>query len=124
MEDALYSHPAVQECAVIGIPSDQWGEAVHAVVVKAGQEISEADLIAHCKALAGFKVPRSLSFSEDELPKSGRAKSSRPIFARPSGPARPRGELGALAVRLRGVLWARALAFAVGARFRGCARGC
>ena len=76
VEDALYSHPAVQECAVIGIPSDQWGEAVHAVVVrKAGQEISEADLIAHCKArIAGFKVPRSLSFSEDELPKSGPGK--------------------------------------------------
>ena len=76
VEDALYSHPAVQECAVIGIPSEQWGEAVHAVVVrKAGQSVSEADLVAHCKArIAGFKVPRSISFSEDELPKSGPGK--------------------------------------------------
>jgi len=76
VEDALYSHPAVQECAVIGIPSEQWGEAVHAVVVlKAGQSVSEADLIAHCKArIAGFKVPRSVTFSESELPKSGPGK--------------------------------------------------
>jgi long-chain acyl-CoA synthetase len=76
VEDALYSHPAVQECAVIGIPSEQWGEAVHAVVVrKARQDVSEADLVAHCKArIAGFKVPRSISFSEDELPKSGPGK--------------------------------------------------
>ena len=76
VEDALYSHPAVQECAVIGIPSEQWGEAVHAVVVrKAGQSVSEADLVAHCKArIAGFKVPRYISFSEDELPKSGPGK--------------------------------------------------
>jgi long-chain acyl-CoA synthetase len=66
----------VQECAVIGIPSEQWGEAVHAVVVlKAGQSATESDLIAHCKArIAGFKVPRSVTFLESELPKSGPGK--------------------------------------------------
>ncbi len=76
VEDALYGHPAVAECAVIGIPSEQWGEAVHAeVVLKAGAEVSEADLIAHCKArIAGFKCPRSLVIRTGELPKSGAGK--------------------------------------------------
>ncbi|MCC5870824.1 MAG: long-chain fatty acid--CoA ligase [Gammaproteobacteria bacterium] len=76
VEDALYAHPAVAECAVIGIPSEQWGEAVHAeVVLKAGMAVTEADLITHCKArIAGFKCPRSIHFKEGELPKSGAGK--------------------------------------------------
>ncbi len=76
VEDALYAHSAVAECAVIGIPSDQWGEAVHAeVVVKAGMFVTDADLIEHCKArIAGFKCPRSIRFHDGELPKSGAGK--------------------------------------------------
>lgn len=76
VEDALYGHPAVAECAVIGIPSEQWGEAVHAeVVLKPGADASEADLIAHCKGrIAGFKCPRSLVIRSAELPKSGAGK--------------------------------------------------
>lgn len=76
VEDVLYAHPAVAECAVIGIPSDTWGEAVHAVVVpKAGQAVTEAELIAYCRErIAGFKCPRSINVRAEELPKSGPGK--------------------------------------------------
>jgi acyl-CoA synthetase (AMP-forming)/AMP-acid ligase II len=75
VENALAQHPAVAACAVIGIPSDQWGETVHAVVVrKPGRDNSAEDLIAHCKSLiAGYKCPRSLAFVE-ALPLSGAGK--------------------------------------------------
>ncbi len=76
VEDALYTHPAVLEATVFGIPSPQWGEAVHAVVVlRPGNEIDEAGLIDHCKSrIAGYKVPRSIAFSTEPLPKSGPGK--------------------------------------------------
>jgi len=76
VEDALYAHPGVAECAVIGIPSEQWGEAVHAVVVpKPGARLLEADLVAHCRRrIAGFKCPRSVTIRAEELPKSGAGK--------------------------------------------------
>lgn len=75
VENAVAQHPGVAACAVIGIPSDQWGEAVHAVVVrKPGQDVSDADVIAHCKLLiAGYKCPRSVAFV-DALPLSGAGK--------------------------------------------------
>jgi len=75
VENAIAQHPAVAACAVIGVPSDRWGESVHAVVVrKPGQEVSAADLIVHCKSLiAGYKCPRSVEFV-DALPLSGAGK--------------------------------------------------
>jgi acyl-CoA synthetase (AMP-forming)/AMP-acid ligase II len=75
VENAAAQHPAVAACAVIGVPSDQWGESVHAVVVrKPGQDVSAETLIAHCKALiAGYKCPRSVAFV-DALPLSGAGK--------------------------------------------------
>ncbi|MGH8822236.1 MAG: AMP-binding protein, partial [Rhodoferax sp.] len=75
VENALAQHPAVLASAVIGIPSEQWGESVHAVVVlKPGITVEVADLIAHCKSLiAGYKCPRSVDFS-DALPLSGAGK--------------------------------------------------
>jgi long-chain acyl-CoA synthetase len=76
VEQALSSHPAVLEVAVIGIPDEQWGEAVHAVVVcKPGTEVSSEDLIAHARTrMAGYKVPRSIEFRSEALPKSGAGK--------------------------------------------------
>jgi long-chain acyl-CoA synthetase len=76
VEDALYTHPAVLEATVFGIPSEQWGEAVHAVVVlRDGTTSDEAELIAHCRGrIAGYKVPRSIDFSTTALPKSGPGK--------------------------------------------------
>lgn len=76
VEAAIYTHPAVLEAAVIGIPNKEWGEAVHAVVkLKEGESATEEELIAHSKTLiAGFKCPKSIEFSEEDLPKSGAGK--------------------------------------------------
>ncbi len=75
VENALAKHPAVAASAVIAIPDEQWGEAVHAVVVRAaGQTVTAEALIAHCKSLiAGYKSPRSIDFV-DALPVSGAGK--------------------------------------------------
>ena len=76
VEDAIYTHPQVLEATVFGIPDDQWGEAVHAVVVpRDGADLDEPALIEHCRAqIAGYKVPKSVSFQSDPLPKSGPGK--------------------------------------------------
>ena len=75
VENALASHPAVAACAVLGIPDEKWGEAVHAVVVlKEGMRASDEDLRLHCRALiAGYKCPRSIEF-RSSLPLSGAGK--------------------------------------------------
>jgi long-chain acyl-CoA synthetase len=76
VENAIASHPAVAEVAVIGIPSDKWGESVHAVVVlRQGMKATAEDVIEHTRLfLAGFKVPRSVEFQDDPLPMSGAFK--------------------------------------------------
>ncbi|WP_100523887.1 acyl-CoA synthetase [Mycobacteroides abscessus] len=75
VENALAKHPAVAACAVIGIPDEQWGERVHAVVVKQAQsECCDGDLQEHCREhIANYKVPRSFEFV-DELPLSAAGK--------------------------------------------------
>jgi len=72
----LYTHPAVLEAAVIGIPHASGGEAVHAVVVyKPGIHASAEELTAHTRTqIAGYKVPRSVEFYSEVLPKSGAGK--------------------------------------------------
>ncbi len=73
VEDCLFSHPAVAEVAVIGVPSEKWGETIKALVVLNG-EATEADLIAHCKArLAGYKAPTSVEF-RDVIPRTATGK--------------------------------------------------
>ena len=70
----LYRHPDVLEAAVFAIPSESWGEAVHAVVVPRNP-LEEHVLMAHCREyLAGYKVPKSISFQDEPLPKSGPGK--------------------------------------------------
>jgi len=75
VENTVAQHPAVLQCAVIGIPHDHWGETVHAVIVlKPGAETTQDDVIAFCKArIAGYKCPRSVEI-RTELPMSGAGK--------------------------------------------------
>ncbi len=75
VEDCLFSHPAVAEVAVIGAPSDRWGETVTAlVVVAAGQQVTEGELIAYCKErLARYKAPTSVEFRE-AIPRTATGK--------------------------------------------------
>ena len=76
VENAIASHPAVQEVAVIGIPSDKWGEVVHAIVVlHLDMKATAEELIEHARQfLAGFKVPKSVEFQDGPLPLSGAFK--------------------------------------------------
>jgi len=71
VEDILYQHEAVQECIVTSAPDSKWGERVQAaVVLKSGKQVSENELILHCKeGLAGYKCPKAIEFWE-ELPKT------------------------------------------------------
>lgn len=64
IEKALYEHPAVAQCAVVGAPDDQWGEVGKAfVVIKPGASVTEEELIGHCRArLARYKVPKAIEF--------------------------------------------------------------
>ncbi|MFE1952029.1 acyl-CoA synthetase [Streptomyces sp. NPDC059524] len=73
VEDALYTHPAVAETAVVGLPDERWIEAVTAVVVRGG-EVTEAELLAHAREkLAHFKAPKRVVFV-DELPRNASGK--------------------------------------------------
>jgi acyl-CoA synthetase (AMP-forming)/AMP-acid ligase II len=71
VEQAIWTHPAVQDCAVIGVPDEKWGEAVKAVVeLNAGQSVSAEELIALCKDKIGsVKAPKSVEFVPS-LPRS------------------------------------------------------
>jgi long-chain acyl-CoA synthetase len=76
VEAVIYSHPAVREAAVSGIPDEKWGELVMAcVVLKPGTVLSADELIAYSRqSLANYKIPRRIEFSGTELPKSGSGK--------------------------------------------------
>ena len=66
VEDALFQHPAVAECAVIGVPHEKWGETVKALVVlREGQSATEAELIEFCRGrMAHYKCPTSVEFRD------------------------------------------------------------
>ncbi len=76
IEEILYEHPAVQECAVIGVPHPDLGEEVKAVLyLKAGQHVTEEEIKAYCKSkMAAFKYPRIVQILDTELPKSATGK--------------------------------------------------
>lgn len=75
VESIIYEHPAVRECAVIGLKDEKWGETVHAVIsLKPGQSVAERDLIDFCRdRIAHYKCPKSVEII-DALPMSGANK--------------------------------------------------
>jgi fatty-acyl-CoA synthase len=75
VENALYTHPAVLECAVVAGPDPYWGEVPHAfVVVRPGTSVTADELVQHVRGqLAHFKAPRGVTFV-DTLPKTGTGK--------------------------------------------------
>jgi len=76
VEKAIFAHPAVFECAVVGAPDATWGEVPAAsVVLKPGAALTAEELTAFLeKRLAKFKLPRMIHFSEEALPKTGTGK--------------------------------------------------
>ena len=75
IESVLYRHPAVLEAAVIGLPDEEWGEVVSAVIVtRPGQTLTGQELVDFCRiSLAGYKKPKKVFFL-DELPKNPSGK--------------------------------------------------
>jgi long-chain acyl-CoA synthetase len=81
IEAVLLSHPRVADCCVVGVPDDEWGEAIHAVVQPvAGQDATDAfvtELLEHCRvSLAAYQVPRTVEFDPD-LPRTETGKLAR-----------------------------------------------
>ncbi|MDY7034959.1 MAG: AMP-binding protein, partial [Thermodesulfobacteriota bacterium] len=81
VEDMLYSHPAVLEAAVIGVPDEKWGEAIKALIIlKEGKKTTEEEIIAHCRGnMASFKCPKSIEFYKS-FPKTGLNKIAKNIL--------------------------------------------
>ena len=84
VEAAIMALPQVRECAVIGVPDEKWGEAVKALVVlHEGKEVSEEEVIVHCKdKLGGVKAPKSVEF-RTEIAKTAVGKTDRKELRRP-----------------------------------------
>ncbi len=80
VENVLHDHPAVAECAVVGLPHERWGEQVVAVVhLRPGTHADAALLEAHCRErLGGYKVPRRFYIESEPLPKGGSGKILKP----------------------------------------------
>ena len=91
LERAILQHRDVQDCAVVGIPDDKWGEAVMAAVqLKSEATATADDLKTHCRALlGGLKVPKEIVLLGD-LPRSGNGKVLRRAIRDPYWAGRSR----------------------------------
>lgn len=76
VESTISTYPGVAAVAVIGIPSERWGESVHAIVVpQSGENLLEADIMEHCRTrIANYKIPRSVEFRIEPLPLTAAGK--------------------------------------------------
>jgi long-chain acyl-CoA synthetase len=85
VERALFKHPSVREAAVVGIPSAQWGETVHAIIVRhEGATVGEEELLSHCRGLiGGYKCPRSFEFRSEPLPVTAVGKVRKNVLRDP-----------------------------------------
>ncbi len=84
VEEVLYTHPAVLEAAVIGVPSERWGETIKAVVVvRSGGSVSERELIDYARErLAHYKAPTSIDFAA-ALPRNPSGKVLKKLLREP-----------------------------------------
>lgn len=92
VEAALAGHPAVAQVAVVGVPDERWGQAVHAVVVRTEDPLSAEELLGYARTqLAGYKLPKSITFHDGPLPMSvvGKVQKHqlRDLVVGASGPA-------------------------------------
>src|SRR5258707_11255558 len=96
VENVLLQLTAIAEAAVIGIPSEQWGETGMAIIaVKAGHSITEAEINAHCETnLARFKRPRTIKFV-DALPRNATGKIHKPTLRKNFASAAPTDQVKA-----------------------------
>ena len=75
IEDVVTMHPGVLEAAAIGVPDERSGESVKVIVVRKDPQLTEADLLAHCRQhLTGYKMPRVVAFRNEPLPKTNIGK--------------------------------------------------
>jgi acyl-CoA synthetase (AMP-forming)/AMP-acid ligase II len=76
VENALSHHSAILESVALGIPSDKWGESVHAIIrLNEGQKITDEEVISHCREyIAGYKLPHSIEIREEPFPITGAGK--------------------------------------------------
>jgi acyl-CoA synthetase (AMP-forming)/AMP-acid ligase II len=84
IEAALERHPGVADVAVFGIPSEEWGESVHAVVVpRPGRTLASDEVVAFARErLAGYKIPRSVAIAS-EIPRNGSGKILKRVLREP-----------------------------------------
>jgi acyl-CoA synthetase (AMP-forming)/AMP-acid ligase II len=84
VEDALHRHPDIQDVAVFGVPDDEWGERVHAAVQpRAGARLTAEDVMSFARQhLAGYKVPREVTF-HDDFPRDAAGKLLKRVLREP-----------------------------------------
>lgn len=93
VEEAVASHPAVSDVAVIGVKDPYWGEAVRAIVVlRSGRSVTESELIDHCRTqIASYKKPKSILFV-DELPRLPSGKINKVVLRQSHGATDAKGQ--------------------------------